>query len=200
MEQYFEIHPWKIIERGFSKERQLLAESIFSIGNGYMGQRANFEEKYSGESLQGSYVAGVYYPDKTIVGWWKIGYPDYYAKVLNSTNWIGIDIKVNEQELDLAECNVEEFVRILDMRNGLLSREFLVEFDNGNCIKVETARFISMARAEVAAISHSIRALNFSGILEISPYLDGDVINQDANYGEKFWRRQQGQLKNMRLT
>lgn len=48
MEQYFEIHPWKIIERGFSKERQLLAESIFSIGNGYMGQRANFEEKYSG--------------------------------------------------------------------------------------------------------------------------------------------------------
>ena len=41
------------------------SESIFSIGNGYMGQRANFEEHYSGDSLPGSYIAGVYYPDKT---------------------------------------------------------------------------------------------------------------------------------------
>jgi len=187
MEQYLEIHPWKIIESGFSKEKQILSESIFSIGNGYMGQRANFEEKYSGESLQGNYVAGVYYPDKTVVGWWKIGYPEYFAKVLNSTNWIGIDIKVNGQELNLAECKVEDFVRTLDMKKGLLRREFVVEFDNGNRIRVESSRFISMTRAETAAISYSVKALNFSGIMEIRPYLDGDVINQDANYGEKFW-------------
>jgi maltose phosphorylase len=56
-----------------------------------MGQRANFEEKYSGSSLSGSYIAGVYFPDKTKVGWWKNGYPEYFAKVLNSTNWIGIE-------------------------------------------------------------------------------------------------------------
>lgn len=54
----------------------------------------NFEEQYSGNSLQGSYMAGVYYPDKTRVGWWKNGYPEYFAKVLNSTNWIGINIDI----------------------------------------------------------------------------------------------------------
>ena len=32
-----------------------------------MGQRANFEESYSGSTFQGSYIAGVYYPDKTRV-------------------------------------------------------------------------------------------------------------------------------------
>ena len=42
--------------------------------------------------LQGNYVAGVYYPDKTRVGWWKNGYPEYFAKVLNAANWIGIDV------------------------------------------------------------------------------------------------------------
>jgi maltose phosphorylase len=47
-----------------------------------MGQRANFEEKFSGKSLQGSYMAGVYYTDKTKVGWWKNGYPEYFAKVV----------------------------------------------------------------------------------------------------------------------
>ena len=51
-----------------------------------MGQRANFEEQYSGETFQGSYIAGIYYPDKTKVGWWKNGYPEYFAKVLNATN------------------------------------------------------------------------------------------------------------------
>jgi maltose phosphorylase len=60
-----------------------------------MGQRANFEEQYSGATFQGSYIAGIYYPDKTKVGWWKNGYPEYFAKV-KCSNWIGIDIEINE--------------------------------------------------------------------------------------------------------
>lgn len=187
MKQYLEHDPWKIIESGFNQENNLLSESIFSLGNGFMGQRANFEEEYSGKTLQGNYMAGVYYPDKTVVGWWKIGYPEYYAKVLNSTNWIGIDIKVNKQVLDLARSKVEDYLQILNMKEGYLRREFVVEFDNGNRIKVNIYRFISMARREIAAIRYSLKALNFSGKIEISPYLDGDIINQDANYGEKFW-------------
>ena len=41
----------------------------------------NHEEQYSGDSLRGNYLAGIYYPDPTRVGWWKNGYPDYFAKV-----------------------------------------------------------------------------------------------------------------------
>ena len=75
LDTYTEVHPWKIIERSWNAENHPKSESLFSIGNGRMGQRANFEETYTGTSLQGSYVAGVYYPDKTRVGWWKNGYP-----------------------------------------------------------------------------------------------------------------------------
>ena len=66
-----------------------------------LGKSLNFEEHYSGVSLQGSYIGGIYYPDKTKVGWWKNGYPEYFAKVLNSCNWIGIDITIGCQKLDL---------------------------------------------------------------------------------------------------
>jgi Trehalose and maltose hydrolases (possible phosphorylases) len=59
-------------------------KAYLAWGNGKMGQRANFEERYSGPSLRGNYVAGIYYPDKTRVGWWKNGYPEYFAKVLNA--------------------------------------------------------------------------------------------------------------------
>ena len=61
----------KIIESNLHKENFRLAESVMSLGNGYMGMRGNFEEKYSGDMLRGTYIGGVWYPDPTRVGWWK---------------------------------------------------------------------------------------------------------------------------------
>ncbi|HEY8888995.1 MAG TPA: family 65 glycosyl hydrolase domain-containing protein [Clostridium sp.] len=187
MKHYYKLDEWNIIEKGLNVDNNEISESLFSLGNGYMGQRANFEEEYSGKSLQGNYIAGVYYPDKTRVGWWKNGYPEYFAKVLNSTNWIGINIKINDISLDLAKCNVREFERVLNMKEGYLKRSFVAVLTNGNEIEVKSQRFISMTRGEIGAIKYSIKSLNFKGSLEITPYLDGDVINCDSNYDEKFW-------------
>ena len=187
MKHYFELNEWNIIEKGFNTDNNEISESVFSLGNGYMGQRANFEEDYSGISLKGNYIAGVYYPDKTRVGWWKNGYPEYFAKVLNSTNWIGISIKINDITLDLAKCSVREFERVLNMKEGYLKRRFVVALENGNEIEVNTTRFISMTRSEIGVIKYSIKLLNFSGKLEVSPYLDGNVVNCDSNYDETFW-------------
>src|ERR1035437_715092 len=124
MNNYYKSDEWCIIEEGFDPKRHKASESIFSLGNGHMGQRANFEERYTGKTLQGSYLDGIYYPDKTRVGWWKNGYPEYFAKVLNSPNWIGIEVMVNNEQLDLARCKTENFRRILNMKEGYLQRSF----------------------------------------------------------------------------
>jgi maltose phosphorylase len=187
MDHLYQIHDWKIVEADFSPENIREAESVFSIGNGKLGQRANFEERYSGDSLQGSYVAGVYYPDKTRVGWWKVGYPEYFAKVLNAANWIGIDIRINEQVLDLAKCRVISFHRELDMLGGLLIRGFVAEMPDGEQVEVKARRFLSLVRTHTGAIHYSLRALNFTGLIQVSPYIDLDVKNEDANYNERFW-------------
>ncbi len=187
MIQYLTTHPWKIIEEGFKRKHHRSSESIFSIGNGRFGQRANFEEDYSGPTLQGSYVAGVYYPDKTRVGWWKNGYPEYFAKVLNSVNWIGIRIKVEGEDVDFAKCITSNFRRELNMREGYLVRTFDLEMPSGKIIRAEAKRFCSMADDETAAIRYAITPLNFTGTIRFQPYLDGDVKNHDSNYEEKFW-------------
>ena len=187
MKNLFEIDEWKVIERKFDPQRQEEAESIFSIGNGSFGQRANFEETYTGKSLQGSYVGGVYYPDKTRVGWWKNGYPEYFAKVLNSCNWIGINVHVDGEALDLATCTVKSFYRELDMQTGTLTRKFVCVLKGNKEVEVETVRFCSMANDELAAIRYSIKPLNFSSNFKIAPYLDGRVNNADSNYNEFFW-------------
>lgn len=187
MKNYLKHHEWQIIEDGFDPHYNKISESVFSIGNGRMGQRANFEEDYSGETLRGSYVAGVYYPDKTRVGWWKNGYPEYFAKVLNAPNWIGIHVSIDSQKLDLAKCKVEGFKRVLDMRTGLLSRTFAATFPDGKKIKVESRRFCSMAHGEIGAIRYAITPINFQSKVTFSIYADADVVNEDANYDEKFW-------------
>ncbi|OIJ15746.1 family 65 glycosyl hydrolase [Anaerobacillus arseniciselenatis] len=187
MKQYLKLDEWSIIEEGFDPENHEVSESVFSIGNGHMGQRANFEEDYTGKTLQGSYMAGVYYPDKTRVGWWKNGYPEYFAKVLNSTNWIGLKIEIDGENLDLHNVNVKEFVRELNMKEGYLERTFIATLKEGKEVKINTKRFVSIVDKEVGTIRYSVTPLNFNGELKVTSYLDGDVINQDANYDEKFW-------------
>lgn len=187
MKEYLKHHEWQIIEEGFDPHYNKISESIFSIGNGRMGQRANFEEEYSGETLSGSYVAGVYYPDKTRVGWWKNGYPEYFAKVLNAPSWTSIHISIDNQKLDLAKCKVVNFVRTLDMKTGLLTRTFSAVFPDGKQVNVEAKRFCSMANGEVGAIRYALTPVNFSAKAFISIAIDADVVNKDSNYDEKFW-------------
>lgn len=184
---YFKLDPWSIIEDGFDPQKQKAAESIFSIGNGSMGQRATFEEKYSGNSAQGNYVAGIYYPDPTKVGWWKNGYPEYFAKVVNAPNWLGIDINIGTtEEINLANCKVLKFKRKLNMRDGILERMCVVEIKDGKQLKIVSQRFISLANKEIGAIKYSVTPLNFSADLTFTVYIDADVKNESSYYNEYF--------------
>jgi len=187
MKNYIQNDPWKVIEKGFNHEHNRITESLCSLGNGQMGHRGMFEESYSGDSLQGSYIAGVYYPDKTRVGWWKNGYPEYFAKVLNATNWIGISVQVDGQEVDLHTAEVIAFERTLNMKEGTLHRQVQLKLSGDKDIQIESLRFCSMAQSEVGAIRYSITPLNFSGKVAFTPYLDGDVHNEDTNWEEQFW-------------
>ena len=196
MKDYFRVDEWKIIEEGFDPAYNKVAESVLSLGNGRMGQRANFEEAYSGETLQGNYVAGVYYPDKTRVGWWKNGYPEYFAKVLNAANWIGIDIKIGEEQLDLAKCEVLSFSRELNMKAGHLKRVFRAKMASGKEVEVEAIRFCSIADDECGAIKYSVTPLNFDSEITVTPFIDGDIANKDSNYDEKFWDEVDRKLEN----
>lgn len=186
-QDYIKPDNWSIIEEGFDAERVKSSESLFSIGNGAMGQRANFEEYYSGKTFQGSYIAGIYYPDKTKVGWWKNGYPEYFAKVLNAPNWIGINIEINGENLDLAKCqSVSNFKRELNMKEGIYYRSFNAKMQNGLEIKVKVTRFLSLDIDELGVINYEITP-NADAKIVFKPYVDAGVHNEDANWEEKFW-------------
>ncbi len=187
MNQFIKTDPWLLVEERFDPARVKSSESLFALGNGVMGGRANFEEPYSGESLQGNYIGAIYYPDKTRVGWWKNGYPEYFAKVLNSAFWIGVGVEVDGEPLDLARVEVLAFRRELDMRRSVLTRRMTVRMPSGVEVEAEIVRFLSLQRRELGVIRYAVRPLNKAAEITFAPFIDADVRNTDANYDEKFW-------------
>ncbi|MBO9128673.1 glycoside hydrolase family 65 protein [Bacillus sp. 165] len=186
MKRLFGVDEWKIIENKLHKDEFRLAESMTSLGNGHMGMRGNFEETYSGDFHRGSYIGGVWFPDKTRVGWWKNGYPDYFGKVINSVNYIGIRVLIDGKELDLYSADIKEYYRELDMQHGVLTRKFTVN-QEGKETEFEVIRFLSVAESELGVIRYNATPLNYEGVITYIPYLDGDVRNEDSNYEEDFW-------------
>ena len=179
---------WNIIVQGFDPKQVTKHESLFSLGNGAMGCRANFEEQYTGETFQGSYIGGVYYPDKTKVGWWKNGYPEYFAKVLNAPSWLGINISINNCPLDLNTCiEVKDFRRQLNMKEGWYERSFTATLPNEQQVQVKVQRLLSLRHDAMGALHYQITPLTADAQLQIEGYLDSGVKNNDANWDEHFW-------------
>lgn len=188
MKRIFEVDPWNVVTHKLDKENKRLQESITSLGNGYMGMRGNFEEDYSGDSLPGTYLAGIWYPDKTRVGWWKNGYPEYFGKVINAVNFIKMNFLINGSKLDLYKDKISDFTLDLDMKHATLSRSFVVDKD-GQKVKFQFERFLSVASKELSVQRVSFENLSDQSIeIKVISALDADVKNEDANYDEHFWQ------------
>ena len=187
MKKFLKTDEWNVIEESFHADNLRAFESIFSLGNGRLGQRGNFEETYSSDTLQGSYLAGISYLDKTRVGWWKNGYPNYFTRIPNAPNWSGIIVRLIDEELDLALWDVDSFERRLDMKEGISYRDFQVTSPKGHKLKVHVEHITSMANQNLCIIKYSITSVNYEGKISLVPYINGDVKHETSNFNEKMW-------------
>ncbi|MDU6264465.1 MAG: glycosyl hydrolase family 65 protein [Anaerocolumna aminovalerica] len=181
---YYKIHPWKIIEEGFRKEYAMVSESVFSLGNEYMGTRGNFEEGYSGDSLTGNYFNGIYEAADLEKSSYK-GMIDKTEFIVNSANWLYTRIQADNEIVDLYTCKFKDYVRILDLKKGILTRSYIWVLENGKEIKLEFERFLSMKDAEIAAQKITLTPLNFSGDIILYSGIDFGLIHHMT--GKNMW-------------
>ena len=188
MKRIFEVDPWHVISHELVPTDKRLQESMTSIGNGYMGMRGMFEEHYSNDTLKGIYIGGVWYPDKTRVGWWKNGYPDYFGKVINSVNFIKVNMTIDGDQVDLAKDTVSDFTLDLDMHTGILRRSFVITKGEKR-VRFMIDRFVSVAQKELFDVHYSVHNLSADPVqISFISQIDADVFNEDANYDEQFWQ------------
>ena len=170
--EYFRGDPWTIVEEGFDPGYQRVSESVFSVANEFMGVRGYFEEGYSGDHLLGSYFNHLYElmdirHDQLFKGFVTQG-----AAMVNAVDWLYTRLWVDGEQLDLAKSAFSDFSRRLDMRTGVLSREFVWETATGKHLRVRFVRFTDMASTRLGCQRIVLEPLDFSGAMTCRIGLD----------------------------
>lgn len=183
---YYKLHPWKVIEEGFDPNRSMVSESIFSLGNEYMGVRGYFEEGFSGEFFQGSYFNGIYEYSDEVNKSAYLGIIDHTHFMVNSVDWLYTRISLDGEALDLNSSAYNDYMRVLDLKEGTLKRSFRWTTKNGKILKISFLRFLNMEQATEGCQRIIFEPVNFSGSINVAMGLDFSILQ---NYRQRnYWK------------
>ncbi len=181
---YYNSNSWSIIEEGFNPAYSLVSESIFSLGNEYMGVRGYFEEGYSGDRLVGSYFNGIYESQSVEASAYK-GMITKTEFIVNAVDWLYLRIQVDGETVDLNYSEFRDFKRELNLRTGVLNRSYLWVLKDGRELKLEFERFLSMPKVHYVGQRIRMTALNFSGEVVVTAGLDFSKVHHMV--GKNLW-------------
>ncbi len=161
---------WIVNESEFNVKSQHKFETIFSLGNGYMGTRASLEERYSRER-RGFYIAGIF--DE---------YPGEVTEMPNLPDWIETDIYINGEKFNMYKGRIYQYSRNLNLKDGTLVRNFIWENHKGHILQFNFERIISMKNLHTALLKINIEPMNFSGKIEVVSGINGRVSNSGTQH------------------
>jgi trehalose/maltose hydrolase-like predicted phosphorylase len=188
---------WEIIETEFKPENNYRNESIFALGNGYIGMRGNFEEGYwgpPGTGLEGNYLNGFY--ESEIIKYPEIayGFAEKSQTMLNVTNGKIIRLYLEDEAFGLFSGKIIEYRRILNLKTGSLERTIVWRSPEGRETKIEITRLVAFKNKHLGAISYRVTPLNFSGSIRLVSALNGDVTNLTAGADPRLGSGLQGRV------
>lgn len=158
-------------------------ESVLALSNGYLGLRSSFEEEITDvESMQGTYVAGVFDATVNQTMLRLKGRPSHPRQMVNLPDFQGIAITFDGEPLDLAVCTLHAYERTLDLQRGLLTRNFTCTTPHGRRVQLSFTRFLSRARKHLAVFDVAITPLDQEVLVELASMVNGDVQNVTARH------------------
>ncbi len=149
---------WLMVEEGFTLAREHEVESLFAIGNGYVGNRGSLAEG-SLLSAPATFVAGVFVVDP--------GQPGAVPALFVLPDWTGVRAWIEGQPLSMEQGQILTHRRILDLRRGLLRREWRHRDANGRVTRVDGFRLASLADRHLLVHSVVFTPENYSGEIRL---------------------------------
>ncbi|MQA73069.1 MAG: family 65 glycosyl hydrolase [Solirubrobacterales bacterium] len=154
----FAVEPWTVREATLDLDRIAQSESVFALSNGHIGLRGNLDE---GEpfGLPGTYLNGYYEGRPLPYAEAGFGYPESGQSVVNATNGKLIRLLVEDEPFDVRYGELRHHERVLDLREGTLSREVEWVSPVGQAVKVRSVRLVSLAQRAIAAIQYEVEPI-----------------------------------------
>jgi len=166
---------WSIVYHDYDPVKEKSREALLAVGNGYFGTRGAMEECPSGDNnYPGTYMAGMFNRLTSKVGNRDIENED----LVNCPNWLPVTFRIGDGEwMDPNNMKIQSIERRMSFRDGILSRNMIVEDASGNQTRIISERFASMDDKHAAGLKYIIIPINYSGKVGIRSALDGDIIN-----------------------
>ena len=155
---------WILVEEGFTPEREHELESLFAIGNGYAGSRGSLAEG-SASSAPATFVAGVFDSEAGTV-----------PSLAPTADWTRLSATIDGQPLRLDRSQNLEHRRILDMRHGILWREWRHQDGAGRITRLRALRLASLADRHLLVQCVEITPEDYNGRVSIDATLSGPVV------------------------
>ena len=176
-------HEWQVVEHEHLPEQNEFLESIFALGNGYMGVRGTPDEGFSGSgTTPATYVSSVY--DLVRSGADRhVPYVTHCTIMVDNINWFLLQLKLGGRRFDPREGRVLSYRRALDLRGGVLRRSLTWADERGRCTELSFTRIVSMADLHVGAVRVVVTPLNWSGPVEVLAGLDARHAKQQRQAG-----------------
>jgi len=201
----YPVDPWRLVETELDHDDLGHTESLFAVGNGYLGLRANPSEGREAHS-HGTYVNGFHET-------WPIQHPEAavaFAKtgqtIVNVPDAKLMKLYVDDEPLLLREADLDHYERVLDLRTGVSHRELVWTTPAGKRLRVRSERMVSLEHRHLAVLCFEIEMLSGSAPVVISSQLlnrqDGEDEYHvtDAALGEGVDPRQRRQFQERVLT
>ncbi len=175
----FPADPWRLVETRFDASDLGTTESIFSVGNGYLGLRGNYEESRD-FSMNGTFLNGFHetWPiqhAEEAFGFAKVG-----QTIVNAPDAKVIRLYVDDEPLELSADDIVAYERTLDLRAGVLSRHVVWRTPSGRRVQVDSTRMVSFTQRHLAVMTFEVTLLDGDAPVTIS----SQVLNrQDADRG-----------------
>ncbi|MBD2015032.1 beta-phosphoglucomutase [Microcoleus sp. FACHB-53] len=163
---------WAVIETQFDPAQLHYKETVFTVGNGYLGTRGSFEEGYRG-AMGATLIHGVY-DDVPVV----------HTELANCPDWLPLVVIINGDRFRLDQGEILSYRRQLDVRRGVLSRDVRWRSESGYTVDIHLERFASLVDQHVLALRCQVTALNFEGKVEIQASINGYPDNQGVMHWE----------------
>jgi alpha,alpha-trehalose phosphorylase len=158
-EDVFAVEPWSVPERKLHLDLLPVTESLFALANGHIGLRGNLDE---GEpwGRPGTYLNAFYEMRPLPYAERGYGYPEAGQVLINVTNGKIIRLLVDDEPFDVRYGELVRHERVLDLRDGVLTREVEWVSPAGQAVRISSTRLVSFVQRSVAAIAFEVEPLD----------------------------------------
>ncbi|MGL4339052.1 MAG: glycoside hydrolase family 65 protein [Rhodoglobus sp.] len=166
----FPLDEWALVETIPSSDDMGHTETLFAVGNGYVGMRGNMDEGRDGH-VHGTFINGLHETWSIRHAEEAFGFARVGQTIVNVPDAKIIRLYVDDEPLILAEADVLDYERRLDFRDGTLNRRLTWRTPSGKLIRVDSRRLISFTDRHLAVISYEVTVLNTDASITISSQL-----------------------------